>query len=88
MSALNINILGQTFTLNVPDEKRDEYEQVAIKVDKMIISNAQNLSVRSDLKAAIQTAFVLALENEKLKKSNDVFSSNVDNLLSKFDNVE
>ncbi len=86
MKELDINIQGLSFTINVPKEKQDEYLQIAKDLNAMIDKYSEKLVVRSDIRAVIQTAFMLAIDNAKMKNSLDNCEKRVDDLLLKLDN--
>ena len=71
MDSIEIKIFGQSFLINPPEGKKQFYADVACKLDRMITDECNKPSIRSEVRAAIRVAFILAAENAKLKADLD-----------------
>lgn len=87
MKSIEIKIFGQTFLIKPPEGKQQFYEDVAHNLDKMMNDEAIKADIRSDIRAVIKVAFVLAAENNELKaelnKSLEVLKR-IDNNINSF----
>lgn len=88
MNSIEIKVLGQSFLINPPGEEHDYYRAIASDLDKKLHDLLVKSQLRSDVKAAVQMAFMLTVENERLKaklKNIQDFEYKIDECISKLD---
>ena len=89
MSDIKINILGQTLQIAQPKYDNDYYHEISEELTKQIETFLSRMPLRVEMKAVLQVAFKLALENDEYKKKLALYEESADsklnNCLSKLD---
>ncbi len=71
MKPVELKIYNQTLKVNVNGDTMDFYESVAARLNELMNLEEKKSNFLSDIRVAVRVAFMLALENEKLKESID-----------------
>lgn len=71
MKPVELKIYNQTLKVNVNGDTMDFYESVAARLNELMMREEKKSNFLPDIRVAVRVAFMLALENEKLKESID-----------------
>lgn len=90
MGSVKLNIFGQVLQLADQDDNGELYRTVASELNEELEKTVSKLQLRSEIKAAVQVAFKLALENKQYKEKlaqYENMDNKIDSCLSKLEEI-